>query len=118
MSGRNAGVVRIAGQGEETVEPVAADRLIEGAPTTRTTIDYEDAEHRTFVGEWFADIGAWRVKYEEFEFCHVLEGACELVGDDGATQKFGAGDSFVIEPGFTGVWRVTSPMRKRFVIRL
>lgn len=113
-----SGVVRIAGQGEETVEPVAADRLVEGAPLTRTTIAYEDAEHRTFVGEWSADIGAWRVKYEEFEFCHVLEGACELVGDDGVTQKFRVGDSFVIERGFTGVWRVTAAMKKRFVIHL
>lgn len=112
-----SGVVRIAGTGEATVEPVAADRLVEGAPMTRTIVDYEDAEHRTFVGEWSADIGAWRVKYDEFEFCHVLEGACELVGDNGLTQKFSAGESFVIEPGFTGVWRVITPMKKRFVIR-
>lgn len=111
-------VIRSAGTGAESIEPVAADRLVEGAPMTRTILDYEDAEHRTFVGEWFGEIGAWRVKYEEFEFCYVLEGACELVGDDGMTQKFVAGDSFVIEPGFTGVWRVIEPMRKKFVVRL
>lgn len=113
-----SGVVRIAGQGAEAVEPVAAERLLEGAPIARTRLDYEAADQKTFAGEWAADIGAWRVAYDEFEFCHMLEGACELVSDDGATQRFSAGDSFVIEPGFTGVWRVLAPMRKRFLIRL
>jgi uncharacterized protein len=69
-----------------------------------------------FAGEWSADVGAWRVTYDEFEFCHVLEGACELVGDDGNAQRFSAGDSFVIEAGFAGIWRVLAPMKKRFVI--
>jgi uncharacterized cupin superfamily protein len=95
--------------------PVAAERVIEGAPNTETRLDFERGE-TVFAGEWAADVGAWRVKYDEFEFCHVLEGACELVGDDGSAQRFSAGDSFMIEPGFTGVWRVLAPMRKRFVI--
>jgi uncharacterized cupin superfamily protein len=48
----------------------------------------------------------------------VLKGACELVPDDGAARFYKAGESFVIEPGFAGIWRVISPMRKRFVILL
>jgi uncharacterized cupin superfamily protein len=32
-------------------------------------------------------------------------------------RRFGPGDSFVIEPGFAGVWRVIAPMKKRFVVR-
>ncbi len=107
----------IAGSAPADIEAIAPDRLIDGAPITRTSIDYERDE-RTFVGEWSADVGAWRVSYDEWEFCHVLEGVCELTPDGGATQIFRAGDSFVIEPGFAGVWRVIEPMRKRFVIRL
>ncbi len=97
--------------------PIAEDRLIEGAPMTETIIDYQDGDH-TYVGEWRAGIGAWRVSYDEWEFCHMLEGACELVSDDGDARTFNAGDSFVIEPGFKGVWRVLAPMRKKFVIRI
>jgi hypothetical protein len=97
-------------------KPVAADRLLEGAPITETRLDYQQGE-AVFAGEWSAGVGAWRVSYDEWEFCHVLEGACELVGDDGETHRFQAGDSFVIEPGFTGVWRVLQPMKKRFVVR-
>jgi hypothetical protein len=106
---------RVRGAGQAVAEPIAAERLLEGAPMTRTCIDYE--RDGVFAGEWSADTGAWRVAYDEWEFCHLLEGACELVPDDGAVQQFSAGDSFVIEPGFRGVWRVLSPMRKRFVVR-
>lgn len=76
----------VRGEGVTEESPIAADRLVEGAPMTRTSIDYERNE-KIYAGEWSAEIGAWRVKYEEWEFCHVLEGACELVGDDGATQR-------------------------------
>lgn len=107
---------RIAG-GEVSREPIAADRLVEGAPVTETRLDY-NADDTTYAGEWSAGIGAWRVKYDEWEFCHVLEGACELVPDGEPAQRFEAGDSFVIEPGFSGVWRVLAPMKKRFVVRV
>jgi uncharacterized cupin superfamily protein len=97
-------------------EPIAADRVVEGAPVAETRLDYE--KDGTYAGEWSASVGAWRVRYDEWEFCHLLEGECELAGDDGETRRFAAGDSFIIEPGFAGVWRVIAPMRKRFVIRL
>lgn len=106
----------IGGQGAAETSPIAADRLVEDAPRATTSIDFQRGE-RVFAGEWSADVGAWRVRYDEWEFCHVLEGACELVPDQGRTQRFQAGDSFVIEPGFTGVWRVLSPMKKRYFIR-
>lgn len=107
----------VRGQGAADVQPIAADRVIEGAPVTETRLDYTQGES-TFVGEWSSGIGAWRVRYDEWEFCHMLEGICELVGDDGETQRYQAGDSFVIEPGFVGVWRVIAPMKKRFVVRI
>ncbi len=105
----------VGGQSAPERKPIDPDRLVEGAPMTETRLDYE--REGTYAGEWSADVGAWRVKYDEWEFCHLLEGACELVPDGGAAQRFQAGDSFVIEPGFAGVWRVLAPMRKRFVIR-
>lgn len=106
----------VRGQGAVESKPVDADRLIDGAPVTETRLDYEGAGE-TYAGEWSSGVGAWRVKYEEWEFCHMLEGVCELTPDGGETQRFTAGDSFVIEPGFSGVWRVLEPMKKRFVVR-
>ncbi len=105
----------IRGDAKSAFEPIAAEKLIEGAPVAETRLDYE--REGTYVGEWSCDVGAWRVAYEEWEFCHVLEGACELVPDGEPPRRFKAGDSFVIEPGFAGIWRVLAPMRKRFVVR-
>jgi uncharacterized cupin superfamily protein len=106
----------VRGEGAVDRLPIAADRLIEGAPMTETRLDYTQGD-KIFAGEWSSDVGAWRVSYDEWEFCHMLEGVCELTPDGGAPQRFTAGDSFVIEPGFTGVWRVIEPMKKRFVVR-
>jgi uncharacterized protein len=106
----------VRGDGATETSPIAAERLVEGAPVATTSIDFQHSE-KTFAGEWAAGVGAWRVEYEEWEFCHLLEGACELAPDNGAPQRYAAGDSFVIEPGFKGIWRVLTPMKKRFFIR-
>jgi uncharacterized protein len=106
----------VLGQAPKAEAPVAADRVVEGSPRTASCLDYE-RNGKVFAGEWSATTGAWAVTYEEWEFCHVLEGACELETSDGEKRRFAAGDSFVIEPGFIGVWRVIEPMKKRFVVR-
>jgi len=106
----------VRGEGATETAPIAADRLVESAPVATTRLDYE-RDGKSYAGEWSAGIGAWRVEYEEYEFCHVLEGMCELVPDNGDAQRYKAGDSFVIEPGFKGIWRVLAPMKKRFFIR-
>lgn len=109
-------IIAIRGDGAREEKAVYADRLIEGSPRTVSTLDYA-RDDKIFAGEWSATAGAWRVKYDEWEFCHVLEGVCELVSDDGETTRYSEGDSFVIEPGFAGVWRVIEPMRKRYVVQ-
>ncbi len=106
----------VRGSGATEDAPIAADRLLEGAPVTRTSLDYSRGD-KIYAGEWSAGVGAWRVQYDDWEFCHLLEGECELVPDDGEAQRYKAGDSFIIEPGFTGIWRVITPMKKRFVVR-
>jgi uncharacterized cupin superfamily protein len=65
-----------------------------------------------------ATVGAWRVSYDEWEYCHILSGRMSLTPDGGAPVQFGPGDSFVIEPGFRGVWTVIEDMAKTYVIRL
>lgn len=107
----------VASQGPVEVKPIDADRVVDGAPVTRTVLDYQSGDD-LYVGEWASDVGAWRVAYEEWEFCHMLEGVCEITPESGAPQRYAAGDSFVIEPGFKGVWRVIEPMRKKFVVRI
>ena len=117
MTMMQAKLIAIPGAAPAVIEPIAADRVVEGAPTSELINAYE-ADEKTYVGEWAATPGAWTVRYDEWEFCHVLSGVCELVPEGGEAQRFAAGDSFIIEPGFVGVWRVLEAMRKRYVIRL
>jgi uncharacterized cupin superfamily protein len=98
-------------------EPIPADKVVAGAPATRTWVQYEDAEARLSAGLWEASVGKWRIAYSEWEYVVMVSGHCVVAGDDGSVIEAGPGDSFVIEPGFTGTWEVTETMAKRWVIK-
>ncbi len=101
----------------ETGAP-APGRLVEGAPVFRSWTLNESADGKTFAGVWEATPGAWRVVYDEWEYCAILDGVSTLTRDGEAPLRLAAGDHIVIEPGFTGVWRVEETTRKTFVVRL
>lgn len=103
-------------------EDVAApDRLIEGAPAFRTWAQDEAwAEAAQWgqirTGVWEATPGTTKsMKGETFEFCHILSGRVEISEDGGDTFSFGAGDSFVMKPGFVGQWKTLETLRKIYV---
>jgi uncharacterized cupin superfamily protein len=105
----------------ELVEPEpgapAEDRLISGEPKFRTWNLDEDTGG-LYAGVWEATPGKWRIEYDEWEFCHILSGVSVIAEDGGETRTVGAGDSFVIKPGFKGTWEVLETTRKEYVIRL
>jgi uncharacterized protein len=47
--------VRGSGATEESL--IATDRLVEGAPMARTSLDYA-RDDKIYAGEWSADVGA------------------------------------------------------------
>jgi uncharacterized cupin superfamily protein len=100
-------------------EPVAieADKIISGAPVTRTWVHYEDPETKLAAGIWEATRGKWRITYSEWEYVVMISGRCIVTGDDGTKIQAGPGDAFVIEPGFSGTWDVLETMRKHWVIK-
>jgi uncharacterized protein len=98
-------------------EPIPAEKLISGSPQTRLCVQYDNPAENLSAGTWEATQGKWRIAYTEWEYVTMLSGACALTGDDGTVLNAGPGDSFVIEPGFTGTWEVTTPMRKAWVVR-
>ena len=63
-----------------------------------------------------ASIGAWRIDYKVWEFCHVLSGRCVIELEGCAPVTLAAGDTFIIEPGAKGKWTVLEDMKKNFVI--
>ena len=106
----------IAATGDPEVGRPDPERLVSGDPVHRTW-NTEDRDG-LYAGVWESTPGAWRVVYDEWEFCHILSGHSILTEDDGTVHVLRAGDAFVIRPGFTGTWDVVETTRKEYVIRL
>ena len=93
-----------------------AGRIISGEPVHRTW-NIEDDGQGLYAGIWESTPGAWRIAYTEWEFCHILTGISELTEDGGETRTYRAGDSFLIRPGFKGIWSVVETTRKHYVVK-
>jgi uncharacterized protein len=91
-------------------------RLVKGDPCFRTwNLEERDG---LWSGIWESTPGAWRVVYDEWEFCHIVSGVSVITEDGGEERWLRAGDAFVLRPGFSGVWEVVETTRKEYVIRI
>ncbi len=89
-----------------------------GNPHTVTMNGYESADGTLLMGTWMSTPGVWRVHYQDWEYCHFLEGRCIITPDGGQPIELRAGDTFVVEPGLKGTWEVVETVRKYYVFRL
>lgn len=99
----------------------APDRLVSGDPSYLTwALDASREEARdgkVRTGIWQATPGETiSIKGETFEFCHILEGHIEIEEDGREPVTYKAGDSFIMKPGFRGIWRTIETVRKIYVI--
>jgi uncharacterized cupin superfamily protein len=102
---------------EPTHSKAAPDRLISGDPSFKTWAQDDTRNGAVRTGVWEATPGETRsIKGETFEFCHLLEGVVVVLEDGGENRTYRAGDSFVMKPGFTGVWRTLETVRKIYVV--
>ena len=69
-------------------------------------------------GYWEATPGTYHATYASFEFVHLIEGKLTITPDGGEPVKLAAGDSFVVEAGFAGEWKIEKKVRKHFDIKL
>lgn len=102
---------------EPVLNPPFFAEVVEGAPTTWAWRHAIAEDGLVTAGIWKSTPGAFRMDYKVWEFCHIFEGSCTIVPDGGRSMKLNAGDSFVCEPGLTGIWRIDETMRKYFVVR-
>lgn len=101
---------------EPSVSGPLPERHISGDPVFRTW-DQESAKGNISAGVWEASVGEYKsIKGEAFEFCHIISGVVEITPDGGEPVRYSAGDSFVLKPGFEGVWKTIETVRKIFVI--
>ena len=92
------------------------ERLIVGDPSFKTWAQDVARGEMIHTGVWEATPGETRsIKGESFEFCHILSGVVEITPDGGEPVAYKAGDSFVMKPGFIGVWKTIETVRKIYV---
>ena len=111
-------VISFRGIATQPAEIGTPGRITRGAPQTQTRNLFEGENGRLHCGRWSASEGAWQVRYDEWEYCTILSGRGALISEDGSRMEFAAGDSFIIEPGFTGIFDVIEPVTKDYVILL
>lgn len=95
---------------------LSEDKLISGNPKQVVWNTYSDASGRFFAGLWQSEVGKWRIRYTEEEYCHLLQGVSVITDAQGRAVTVSAGDRFVIPRGFAGTWEVVEPTRKIYVI--
>ncbi len=94
-----------------------AERVLEGAPTFKTW-NVEETADGVYAGVWEATRGKWRIRYDEWEFCHIVSGVSVVTEDGASPRRVEAGSSFVLRPGFKGTWEVLETTRKEYVLHL
>jgi uncharacterized cupin superfamily protein len=93
-----------------------AERLIAGNPSFKTWPQDASCDDSVRTGVWEATPGETHsIKGTTFEFCHIISGIIELTEKGGETVTYSAGDSFVMKPGFVGIWRTIETVRKIYV---
>lgn len=92
-------------------------RLISGAPEFDTWAMDEARDGAIKTGVWQATPGVTHsIKGNTFEFCHILEGVVEITENGKDPVTYRAGDSFVMKPGFVGIWKTIETVRKIYVV--
>jgi uncharacterized protein len=106
----------ISGNTPPEVSRPGAEKVLSGDPV-HTAWNIEDREG-LYAGIWESTPGKWRISYDEWEFCHILSGMSVIAEEGGEEISAGAGDSFILQPGFKGTWEVIETTRKEYVIKL
>jgi uncharacterized cupin superfamily protein len=101
---------------DPVTERPAPEKIVSGDPV-HTTWNLEERDG-LYAGIWQSTPGAWRISYDEWEYCHIRSGHSRLISEDGDTRDVRAGDSFLIRPGFKGIWDVIETTVKDYVIKL
>jgi len=94
---------------------VAPAALRSGNPSEHAYEHATSEDGLLTVGAWTAEPYAEQISsFDGYEITHLLEGCIELTAEDGAVSTFRAGDTFTMEPGWAGEYRVVETVVKHF----
>jgi uncharacterized cupin superfamily protein len=108
--------VDAAGPGGQGLPPTthdASDRSIQGAARPRAYTAYTDPSGVFTVGVWACDAGTLAITDLAIdEACYLIDGEVIITDADGNSERFIAGEAFLLKRGFIGTWHMPGPILK------
>lgn len=111
------------------VKPASTDRLKcstadkDGGITESNSKANAWALHTSAAGDmvsgiWECTVGSYHATYTAYEYVVLIAGKITITPDGGTPVTVKAGDSFVVEPTFNGIWKIEENVRKHFDFRI
>jgi uncharacterized cupin superfamily protein len=101
------------GAGLPSISHDSSDTPVEGAQDPRGYTAYADPSAVFTAGVWACDAGVLEIKDLAIdEACYLIDGEVIITDSDGVSERFGAGEAFLLRRGFTGTWAMPGPIRK------
>ena len=92
--------------------------VTEGTPHMKTWVLHTSAAGDMMAGIWECTRGSYHATYTAYEYVVLIAGRITITPDGGTPVTVQAGDAFVVEPTFKGIWRIEEDVRKHFDFRL
>jgi uncharacterized cupin superfamily protein len=90
-----------------------SDVPIEGAQHPVGYTAYTDPSGVFTAGVWGCNAGTLKIdNLMVDESCYLIEGEVVLTDQYGNTERFVAGEAFLVKRGFVGTWHMPKPIRK------
>ncbi len=103
--------------GLEPTDSISEEALQSGDPRERGRSFYADQTGQLDAGVWACEPNRHVLDPSPYdEFVYLLAGRIDVIDEDGTTQSFQTGDSFIMPRGCKCTWDVKEPVRKLYVV--
>jgi hypothetical protein len=90
-----------------------SDTPVQGAQRPHAYTAYMDPSGVFTVGVWACDPGTLHIEDLSIdEACYLIEGEVVITDRYGNSERFVAGEAFLLRRGFVGTWHMPVPIRK------
>jgi uncharacterized cupin superfamily protein len=90
-----------------------SDTIVSGAAHPAAYTAYTDPSGVFTVGVWACDAGTLAINDLAIdEACYLLEGEVIITDAEGHSERYVAGDAFLLKRGFVGTWHMPRPILK------
>ena len=104
-------------EGLEPTDYIPPETVQSGTPNERGRSYYSDQTSQLDAGVWECEANKHVIDSAPYdEFVYLLEGRIDVIDDEGNTETYSAGDSFMMPRGCQCTWDVKEPVRKLYVV--